>query len=141
MLLARLKLQQGVPNEVYDKIKQLDPRLDSLSGAILAHRAQGDGAFAMALGGAQNSCRLLVYRTADRPALARAMEAALTAKSWKFVPTRPTPTPKRVFARRIAGDRMAVAHLVTPAGDPPITPLLVIEVTPAGTPIPPELGI
>lgn len=140
-LLARLALEQGVPAEFYDKIKKVDPRLDSLSRAILANRALADGAFAMALGGADPSCRLLVYRTIDRSELAAGIETALVARGWKFVPSPPTSNPKRIFLRRVAGDRVALVRLITPAVETPIWPVLVIEVLPPGTRVPPEYGL
>jgi len=94
----------------------------------------------MALGGRENSCRLLIYRTADPVALAGAIEAMLVARGWKFIPLPPTQTPKRVFARRVVGGRLAAVHVVMPASTP-LKPVLVVDVFPPGMPVPPEFGL
>jgi hypothetical protein len=140
-LLARLKLQPGVPNDFIEKLKKVDPTMGSISRAILAGGVAEDGAFALALGGVETSCRMLVYRTADPIALARATETMLIARGWKYVALPPTRTPKRVFVRRVAGDRVAAVHVVMPAIDTPLKPLLVVDVFPPGTPVPPEFGL
>lgn len=129
-----------MPNEFVEKLKTIDPTMGSLSGAILAGGTAQDGAFALALGGRENSCRMLVYRTADPVELARAVETMLVARGWKYLPFPPTRTPKRVFGRRI-GDRVAAVHVVMPAIATPLKPLLVVDVFPPGTPVPPEFGL
>ncbi|MBO9715215.1 hypothetical protein [Sphingomonas sp.] len=140
-LLARLGLTRGVPREFYDKVKQIDPRLNSLSRAILASRESGDGAFAFVLGGVDPNCRLLVYKTADRAALAKGIGAKLAARGWKEVPAPATKTPKRVFVRRLQSGWIVMAQLAMPGAATPIGPMLLVDAFQPGTKVPPEFGI
>lgn len=139
-LLGQVGLKPGIPKELSDKIAAGDPQLTSLSRAILASRDAPDGAFGMALGGIEQSCRLMVYRTANADALVSAIGTALVAQGWKRVPAPPTRHPKHAFLRRTAGNRIAIVHLVLPTGVP-IGPTLAIEMLPPGIPIPSEYGI
>jgi hypothetical protein len=140
-LLARLKLQLGVPDEFVEKLKKVEPRMGSISGAILASGAAEDGAFALAIDGVEPSCRMLVYRTGDPIGLSRAVETMLVAQGWKYIALPATRTPKHVFARRLAGDRLVAVHVVMPAIDTPLKPLLVVDLFPQGVSIPPKFGL
>jgi hypothetical protein len=133
-LLKAMNLDQGVTQEADAAI---GPASNALSGAILASGTVSNGAYAMALGGVQKSCRLYVYRAEGDADPVTSVGAVLMANAWKFIQTAPTSGwPKTDFLRRMPSGHPVLVTVLRPVTSDRLKLVIVVDAFPPETKMP-----
>ena len=137
-LLASYGLSAGLPQAALDETGQFRALFNR---ATLAHRAVASDAFAFALGGAQPTCRLVLYRIADRASTKAVLATALAspAMGWKEAPTQQASAAaeRRMFIKRSAGGKPMLLNMISGIGAAESQPIIVTVVAlPAGIQLP-----
>lgn len=137
-LLESYGLSVGLPQAAFD---ESGPFRALYSRATLAHRQVGSDAFALALGGAQPTCRLIPYRVGDRTTAKALLAKSLLSPGlgWKEAPARQTnpAVERRMFVKRSAGGKAMLLNLISGQDAANGQPILVtVAVIPAGVQLP-----
>ncbi len=137
-LLTNYGLSFGLPQAAIDESGEMRAVFNR---ATLAHRIVGNDGFAVALGGAQPTCRLVIYHMTDRPGTRAALAAALLspALGWKEQPTRQSSpaAERRMFIKRSAGGKPMLLNVISGLGAAESQPVIVtVTAIPAGVQLP-----
>ncbi len=137
-LLAGYGLAVGLPQAALDESGEFRALFNR---ATLAHRLVGADAFAMALGGAQPTCRLILYHVADRAATKASLAAALLSGplAWKEAPAQQASAAaeRRMFVKRSASGKPMLLNLISGKGAAEAQPIIVtVAAIPASVQLP-----